>query len=136
MPRSALVVCVCLLAAPGIAPALDVNTRPVSPVLDWHASDLERFDAEWIHMKFVEGSNAVLDGHRFMDGARPGVEEVNEALAHAGVQEIRQRSRNTTGLFSAQRRRARSSRPAWSRRISRSGSMFACPGGVTKSRAC
>lgn len=89
MPRLTLVVCLCLFAAVGTASALDLNTRPVSPVLDWRASDLERFDAEWIHVKFVEGSNAVLDGHRFMDGARPGVAEVNEALARAGVQEIR-----------------------------------------------
>ena len=89
MPRPALVACLCLLAAPGIAPALDLNTRPVRPVLDWRASDLERFDAEWIHVKFVEGSNAVLDGHGFKDSARPGVAEVNEALARAGVQEIR-----------------------------------------------
>lgn len=89
MPRLTLVVFLCLLAAPGTASALDLNTRPVSPVFDWRASDLERFDAEWIHVKFVEGSNAVFHGHRFMDGARPGVAEVNEALARAGVQEIR-----------------------------------------------
>jgi hypothetical protein len=89
MLRRTLAVCLCLLAMPGFAPALDLTTRPVSPVLTWGASDLERFDAEWIHVKFVEGSNAVLDGRRFVDAARPGVAEVNDALARAGVQEIR-----------------------------------------------
>ncbi len=89
MPRPTLVVCLCLLAAPAAAPALDLSTRPVGPVLEWRASDLERFDAEWIHVKFVEGSNAVHHGDRFTDGARPGVAEVNEALARAGVQESR-----------------------------------------------
>jgi hypothetical protein len=73
----------------GVAPALDLNTRPVSPVLTWSAASLERFDAEWIHVKFVEGSNVVLDGREFKDGARPGVAEVNAALASANVQEIR-----------------------------------------------
>jgi hypothetical protein len=89
MLRRTLVVCLSLLTAPATTFALDLNTRPVSPVLEWRASDLERFDAEWIHVKFVEGSNSVLHGHQFMDGARPGVAEVNAALASAGVQEIR-----------------------------------------------
>jgi hypothetical protein len=58
-------------------------------VLIWGASDLERFDAEWIHMKFVEGSSAELHGLAFTDASRPGVAEVNESLARAGVREIR-----------------------------------------------
>jgi hypothetical protein len=89
MPRPTIAACLCLVLAPGISPALDLHTRPVGPVLTWRASDLERFDGEWIHVKFVEGSNAVHHELRFTDSAGSGVGEVNEILARAGVREIR-----------------------------------------------
>jgi len=88
MPRIPAIV-VCLLAASGPGFALDVETRPVGPVLAWRAADLERFDDAWIHVKFVEGSDAVHADRAFRDPANPAVAEVNEILSRADVSEVR-----------------------------------------------
>ena len=39
----------------------DDVARPVGPMLDWNAQALARFDAEWLHVKFVEGSSVRLE---------------------------------------------------------------------------
>ncbi len=43
------------------AAARDLTVRSVNPVVDWSAESLERFDAEWLHVKFVEGSAVEID---------------------------------------------------------------------------
>jgi len=69
------------------AAALDGKTRPVSPVLDWNAESLQRFDASWLHLKFVEGSDFELvvapSGQRFARADGPDLLDVNRVLAGA-----------------------------------------------------
>ena len=84
-----LAVVLCLFTGPLATRALDLETRAVGPVHTWRAADLERFDDEWIHVKFVEGSNAVHTQRGFREEAGPGVADVNEILSRASVLEIR-----------------------------------------------
>lgn len=87
----------CLIALGGLAlpPAtgLDTATRLVSPVMEWTAADLERFDDAWIHVKFVEGTNVVTGGASFVDqppaGAPLDLSAVNASLAAEDVQTVR-----------------------------------------------
>ncbi len=77
-----------LVIADGVL-ALDTATRVVSPLHNWQAADLARFDTEWLHVKLVEGSDASLQGSRFVDMNGADLSPVNEALAAAGVTQIR-----------------------------------------------
>ncbi len=72
MKRLFLTAILVLLALPPTATALDLATRSVGPARTWTASDLARFSAECVHVKFVEGSNVTLRDGRFT-GA-PGVD--------------------------------------------------------------
>jgi hypothetical protein len=78
-----------LALVPGLAPALDVSTRAVGPVQEWTADDLRTFDPQWLHVKFVEGSNVLLAGGRFVDDSGLDVAGVNAELARVQVLEAR-----------------------------------------------
>jgi len=59
------------------ASALDTQTRPVGPVMSWSAGDLGRFDPAWLHVKFVEGSNVLIEQGRFVDDTGLDLSAVN-----------------------------------------------------------
>jgi serine protease len=69
--------------------ALDTHTRIVSPLRSWAPDDLARFDPAWVHVKFVEGSDVVLERGRFVDAAGAGLDEVNAALGGEAIAAIR-----------------------------------------------
>jgi serine protease len=73
-----------LLAACGAAVALDLDTRPVGPVLAWEASSLARFDPAWVHVKFREGAQVSVAGGHFV-----GREAAAANAVLAGALEIR-----------------------------------------------
>ena len=50
-----------LVLGTSVVTAADALPRVVGPDLEWSAATLERFDAAWAHVKFVEGSGARLD---------------------------------------------------------------------------
>jgi hypothetical protein len=72
------------------ASALDLSTRVVSPVRNWREADLKRFSDKWVHVKFVEGSNVVLQGDRFDDDTGLDLTSVNATLAGNKILQIRQ----------------------------------------------
>lgn len=80
--RLVLVAAVVLVAG-AAAHALDTTTRPVGPILEWTATDLDRFDPAWLHVKFVEDSQVGLEGGRFVDAERRDLAAVNGLLAGA-----------------------------------------------------
>ena len=71
------------------AAAADDGTRPVCPVLDWNDASLEQFDASWLHVKFVEGSDVRLvaaptaSGRQFASADDADLPDVNMVLAAA-----------------------------------------------------
>jgi len=78
------VIVLALLVAVAVpALALDTTTRAVSPVQAWSADDLGRFDDQWLHVKFVEGSEVELVDGRFLAGDRSVLAGVNSALTTA-----------------------------------------------------
>lgn len=79
------VVGVCALLLVGQALALDLDTRAISSVHTWSAGDLGRFDADWLHVKFVEGADVSLAAGRFVGGGLHELDEVNDLLAGALV---------------------------------------------------
>ncbi|MEZ4386092.1 MAG: FlgD immunoglobulin-like domain containing protein [Candidatus Krumholzibacteriia bacterium] len=80
-----LVALLLVFAAPVIA--LDTATRPVGPVLEWRAGDLARFDASWLHVKFVEGSEiALVDGRLVSAG---GADLTSVAAVLDGAAQVR-----------------------------------------------
>jgi hypothetical protein len=97
---AALVLLVLPLALPPAAAALDLATRSVGPARTWTASDLARYSADCVHVKFVEGSDVTLRDGR-LAGA-PGVDlaPVAAALARADV-------RSLAPTFAVDRARAR-----------------------------
>ncbi|MDM7913980.1 MAG: hypothetical protein QUU85_01755, partial [Candidatus Eisenbacteria bacterium] len=64
------------------------TARPVGPIHSWTAADLDRFDGQWLHVKFVEGSNVRLESGRLEDD-RLDLSPVRAALARASALEIR-----------------------------------------------
>ncbi len=93
MSRSALLLILLgwIPAAPVLA--LDTTTRMVSPVMEWGAADLERFDEAWIYVKFVEGANVIAAQGRFLDAPPAGAAtldmgRVNQCLAAEAVTEM------------------------------------------------
>jgi len=86
-----LLVCagLALLLAPTGVSALDLETRVVSPVRTWVASDLTRFSDQFVHVKFVEGSNVNLAGDRFTDNTGLDLGAVHAAVGAVKVAEIR-----------------------------------------------
>ena len=85
------------------AAGLDTATRLVSPVMEWTAADLERFDEAWLHVKFVEGSNVVTDGIAFGDeppvGSALDLTAVNACLAAEDVQIVRRTFAHSRALL-------------------------------------
>ncbi len=77
------------LAIQHAASALDATARPVGPLQAWQESDLVRFGPQWLHVKFVEGSNVTIENGRFTDDTGLDLTSVGAALARAGVLEIR-----------------------------------------------
>jgi hypothetical protein len=57
--------------------------------MEWSSFDLERFDPSWLHVKFVEGSNAIWKDGRFTDDSGIDVTPVNEALSLGTLAEVR-----------------------------------------------
>ncbi len=93
-----------LLIAPTGASALDLTTRVVGPVRTWQASDLARFSDQFVHVKFVEGSNVTLEADRFADDTGLDLGPVHAALSQAKILEIRptfDHSRQTTRAWKA-----------------------------------
>jgi hypothetical protein len=80
--RSLLVLALVFLLV-GAATALDTTTRAVGPVHTWSATDLERFDPAWLHVKFVEGSDVELIDSRFLAAGRTDLTAVNDVLDDA-----------------------------------------------------
>lgn len=89
MKRVLVFAVLALLMVTSAVSALDLSTRVVGPVRDWDAADLSRFSAEWLHVKFVEGSNVILQGDRFADEQGLDLASVNAALGRADIREIR-----------------------------------------------
>lgn len=89
MNRSITLAVTALLIPLSQASALDTSTRAVGPVRTWQASDLARFSDEWVHVKFVEGSNVVWRGDRFSDDSGQNLSLVGVALAKKVIAEVR-----------------------------------------------
>ncbi len=77
-----------LLVCTQLAHGLDTQARPVGPIRTWTAADLERFDDEWLQVKFVEGSNVRPLGSRFADDSGLDLASVNEMIARAALVEM------------------------------------------------
>jgi serine protease len=71
------------------AAGFDGVTRPVGPQLDWDAASLARFDAGWLHVKFVEGAEVGLvaaptpSGLRFAGLTLQDLADLDQVLAGA-----------------------------------------------------
>jgi serine protease len=93
-----------LLLAPAGASALDLSTRVVSPVRTWQAHDLARFSDQFVHVKFVEGSNVTLQADRFADDTGLDLGPVQAAIGQTKIVEIRptfHQDRTTTRAWKA-----------------------------------
>lgn len=71
-----------LLIIPSFVLAIDTGTRTVGPILQWTETNLQNFDAQWIHFKCVEGSDPVLSGAMLLDATRE-MGELNALLSRA-----------------------------------------------------
>lgn len=80
-----LVGCSLLCLAAGFA---DASARLTSPQRRWTAAELDRFDAAWLHVKFVEGSDPVAAARTFVP-TTAALAKINARLVSLGVQEIR-----------------------------------------------
>jgi len=89
MGRILTLVCLALLTASPAALALDTETRAVGPVMTWRTDDLNRFDPEWLQVKFVEGSNVRLESRHLVDDSGTDLEPVNRLLESPRVTEVR-----------------------------------------------
>ena len=78
-----------LLSSPQLAFGLDTATRLVGPVRSWDAADLERFNSEWVQVKFVEGSDVRLVNGRFTDDSGRDLSPVNTMIGRSHVAQIR-----------------------------------------------
>ena len=85
MKRTIVILAAAFLVMPLAVHALDTVTRVVCPVQTWEAADLERFDPEWVQVKFVEGSNVVLQMDRFADDTGADLARVNGLMSHRSV---------------------------------------------------
>ncbi|MBD3160598.1 MAG: S8 family serine peptidase [Candidatus Eisenbacteria bacterium] len=88
MKRTIVVLVAAFLATPLAVHALDTMTRVVSPVQTWEAADLERFDPEWVQVKFVEGSNVLVEAGRFVDDTGLDLSHVNGTLTARSVDAV------------------------------------------------
>jgi hypothetical protein len=80
-------VLLCILTIPAFG--LDTSTRVVGPIHTWNAAGMERFDPSWLQVKFVEGSNVILEGERFVDDSGLDLTNANRVLSGDGVLEVR-----------------------------------------------
>ena len=124
---------VCALAT--AAGALDTATRSVGPVLVWNDQALADFAPDWLHVKFVEGTDVALQGGRFTTGTGADLTAVNQTLA--GARTVRRTfdgdpaTRRPCAISSvAARRPAAGSAPT-----SRSGTTCESPAAGPRSRA-
>ncbi len=104
MRRTCLLLIITCLALPQTMLGFDTSTRVVGPVRDWNASDLERFDPTWIHLKFVEGSNVLFQEGRFVDNSGLDLALVNATVAEGAVQEVRRTFNQDRGTLRAWKR--------------------------------
>jgi len=81
--------CLVLILLAASAHGLDTATRPVSPVHHWTAGDLERFVPDWLHLKFVEGSDVRLVGRLFEDPSGRDISASRSVLATADIGTMR-----------------------------------------------
>ena len=88
MPSRLLLSVLIILVAAG-AQALDRETRLVSPIHSWSATDFTHFDDEWLHVKFIEGSEVRIEGQLFADDGGLALGSVNAILASARVLDLR-----------------------------------------------
>ncbi len=89
MQRILLPILFLVLVIASAASALDTQTRPVGPVMSWNAEDLERFDTSWLHVKFVEGSNVIIEQGRFFDDSGLDLSAVNTELGRSTTLQIK-----------------------------------------------
>jgi hypothetical protein len=89
MKRALALAVVALFAISSRAPALDLATRPVSPVRSWQAADLARFSDQFVHLKFVEGADVTWRGDHFADDRGHDLSVVRAALGKAEILEVR-----------------------------------------------
>jgi len=81
MKRLLIAFVVLMLVMPGMARALDTQTRVVSPVRSWNANDLATYHEGWLYVKFVEGSNVLLRDGQWRDDTGLQLQAVNGLLA-------------------------------------------------------
>jgi hypothetical protein len=89
MNRALTLVALALFTHSYPAFALDLMTRPVGPVQTWQASDLARFTDQFVHVKFVEGSDVVWRGDHFADDRGHDLSVVRGALRKSDILEVR-----------------------------------------------
>ena len=89
MKRCFMFAILILLVSVQCAQGLDTQTRPIGPVRTWTTAAMARFDAEWLQVKFIEGSNSHLAGSRFADDSGLNLADVNETVGRASVVEMR-----------------------------------------------
>ena len=88
MKRIVIITALSLLLAAQLVSATELAPRVVSPLRTWEAADLERFDSEWLHVKFVEGSNVLLDGDRLSDDTGLDLTAINATMDRGAVLEM------------------------------------------------
>ncbi len=74
-----------VIALAPTAGALDTATRSVGPVHTWSDQDLADFAPDWLHVKFVEGSDVALQNGRFTTGAGADLSPVNAVVEGAAT---------------------------------------------------
>jgi len=67
----------------------DTNCRLVSPQITWELADLASFNPEWIQVKFVEGSNVILNQNQFTDDTGLDLAIVNDLLSNSSIIQTR-----------------------------------------------
>jgi serine protease len=80
---------ICFLLFSQAAYSLDTTTRPVGPIQSWSATDLERFNDQWLQVKFVEGADVNLSNQQFTDPTGLALDDVNSLMQDATVTHIR-----------------------------------------------
>ncbi len=89
MDRALRVVALLLLVWQGPALGLDTTTRLVGPVRSWSDADLERFNAEWVQVKFIEGSSVLLEGTHFVDASGHDLTSLHATLTRFTITAVR-----------------------------------------------
>lgn len=88
-PALCLALCLAFVFSAATARGMDAVSRPVSPIHHWTAGDLERFVPDWLHVKFVEGSDVRLAGRAFEDPSGRDLTASRSVLASADIGTMR-----------------------------------------------